>query len=120
MPPLVLRPAATDVDWEIICGETLDLHLPVLDASGQPVTVTGWTARAQIRRSRTDPLLHEWSTARGNAACAGTEVVLQVIGSITAAWQWTDAQVQVQVTDPGGKPHTIAQGPIHAAPCLIQ
>lgn len=116
MAVLRLRPAATPIDWEIIKGETFDIHIPVLDATNQPVTVTGWTARAQVRRSEDDPVLHEWSAAASNITMAGTEVVLAVVGAATALWSWSDAQVSIEVYEPGGKPHVIAQGPIRALP----
>jgi hypothetical protein len=74
----------------------------------------------QVRRSETDPLLHEWSTADSNASCTGTEVVLNVVAATTDAWTWTDAYLQVVATDTGGKPHIIAQGPIHAEPRITQ
>lgn len=120
MAPTLLRPSATQVVWEIIKGETFDLHVPVLDATGAPVAVGGWTAKSQVRRSDVEGVLHEWSTAQANITVSGTEVVLAVVGAVTATWAFTDAQVSVVVTDLGGKPHTVAVGTIHALPQITQ
>jgi hypothetical protein len=69
-----------------------------------------------VRRSETDPLLHEWSTAAGNASCSGTNAMLKVIAAVTAAWAWTDAGMSIVVTDLQGTPHCIANGRIHVSP----
>lgn len=124
MAPLLLRPAATPIDWEIIKGESFDIRVPVLDAGNQPVDVTGWTATAQVRRSEDEPLLHEWSADASNIDVDGTDVVLTVDGAATSLWAWTDALVSIEVYEPAApdaaRPHVIAQGPIHALPEITQ
>jgi len=114
----LLRPAATAIDWEIIKGETFDIVVPVLGGAppGTPITVDDWTAKAQVRRSEREPLLHEWSADHSNITVAGTAVTLAVVGSVTTAWTWTDAMVSVEVTEPDGTEHVIAQGSIRALP----
>lgn len=116
----VLRPAATAIDWTILKGDSFDLVLPVLDAANQAVDITGWTAKAQVRRSAAEPVLHEWSAAENNLAIVGGEVVLQVIGSATSLWPWKTAQISVEVTDPDGDPHTIAHGVVRALDEITQ
>lgn len=112
---LILRPAATDIEWFIIKGETYDIHLPVLDEDDVAVDVTGYTAKAQVRRSEREDVLHEWSGA--TIECVGTEVVLHVLGTETSAWGWTDALVSVETYAPiTGAARVIARGPIHALP----
>lgn len=121
MATLLLRPAATAVDWEIIQGcDSFSIVIPVLDANNNPVTVTGWTAKAQVRRSAGEPVLYEWSAASSNITCSGTNVTLAVTAAATAAWTWTDAQIQVVVTDLSSQPHCIAAGAIHALPDITQ
>lgn len=117
MPPLLLRPAATEIDWEIIKGESFDIRLPVLDADGDPVDVDGWTAKAQVRHSEREPVLHEWSTTEANIACVGTAVVLSVLAAQTSPWEWTSALVSVEIYEPvTSKPRVIAEGVIRALP----
>lgn len=119
MAPLPLRPAATDIEWWVIKGETYDIHLPVLDEDDEPVDVSAYTAKAQVRRSESDPVLHEWSGA--TIECVGTEVVLHVLGAETSAWRWTDALVSVETYAPlTAAARVIAQGRIHALPEITQ
>jgi hypothetical protein len=117
---LVLRPAATAIDWEIIKGETFDIVVPVLDATEAPATVTGWTVKAQVRRSEDDPVLHEWSAAQSNVSVGTITVTLNVLGAATSLWDWTSAAISIEVYEPGGKPHVIASGTIRALPEITQ
>ena len=121
MPSVILAPSATPIDWTIIAGcDTFTIVVPVLDATGAAVNVTGWTVKAQVRRSSADPLLHEWSTTNGNAACSGTNVTLSVIAAVTETWAFTDAQMSIVVTDTESVPHCIAYGNIHVIPDITQ
>ena len=57
-------PARVD-HLEIPQGVTWGTEWPVTDAAGFP---TGWSARAQVRADhRSEAVLHEWSTALGDA-----------------------------------------------------
>jgi hypothetical protein len=113
----MLRPAATEIDWEIIKGDQFDILLPVLDSDGVQVDITGWTAKAQVRHSETEPVLHEWSIDEGNIDTAVDGVTLNVIGSQTSAWTWTKALVSVEIYEPiTFKPRVIAEGTIRALP----
>lgn len=113
--PFLLRPAATDIEWWIIKGETYDIHIPVLDDDDQPVEVAGYTAKAQVRRSEHESVLHEWTGA--TIECTGTDVVLHVLAAQTSTWTWKDALVAIETYAPiTGSPRVIAQGPIHALP----
>lgn len=119
MKPLVLRPAATPVEWQIVKGETYDIHVPVLDEQGDPVDVSAYTARAQVRHSERDPVLHEW--ADDTIECVGTEVVLHVRAEETSAWQFTSANFSIEIYAPvTSAPRVIAQGVIHALPEYTQ
>ena len=55
MAPTRIEPAATLLDWTISKGDDYSVRFPVLDAVNQAVTVTGWTAKAQVRRSDVEP-----------------------------------------------------------------
>lgn len=113
--PYLLKPAATDIEWWIIKGDQYDIRLPVLDEDDVPVELTGYTAKAQVRRSEREDVLYEWSGAK--IECVGTEVVLHVLAADTSAWAWTDALVSVETYAPiTSAPRVIAQGPIHALP----
>lgn len=117
MPPFVLRPAATEIAWEIIKGDQFDILVPVLDSDGVQVDITGWTAKAQVRRSERDPVLHEWSLDEGNVDCSVDGVTLNVIGSQTSAWTFTNARISIEIYEPiTNRPRVIAEGTIRALP----
>lgn len=117
--PLVLRPAATELEWQIVKGETYDIHVPVLDEHGDPVDVSAYTAKAQVRHSERDAVLHEW--ADDTIECVGTEVVLHVRADETSAWQFTSANFSIETYAPvTSAPRVIAQGVIHALPEYTQ
>ena len=116
-----LRPAATTIEWWIIKGDSFDIRVPALDEDNVAVDLTGYTAKAQVRRSERDPLLHEWSADAENLAIDGTDVVLHVLSAETSAWQWKDALVSVEVYAPiTNAARVLAQGPIHALPEITQ
>lgn len=121
MTPLTLRPSATPIEWWIIKGDEFDIRVPALDSDNAAVDLTGYTAKAQVRRSEREPLLHEWSAAEENLTIDGTDVVLHMLADQTSAWQWDDALVSVEVYAPiTGKVRVLAQGPIHALPQITQ
>jgi hypothetical protein len=116
-----LRPSATPIDWEIIKGDQFDIHIPVLDDSDVLVDVTGYTVKAQVRRSEEEPVLYEWSDAAGNAETSGTNAVLHVLAADTALWTFTKALVSVVVYAPiTNVPRFIADGTIRALPRSTQ
>lgn len=122
MAPIVITPAATLLEWTLIKGDDFALELPVLDFAEQAVDMTGWTAKAQVRRSEVEPVLHEWTTegVSPNATITGSTLVLDVVGDVTTAWPWTSAQISVEVTEPDGRAHTIARGTIRARAEITQ
>lgn len=117
MAPFTLRPAATAIDWEIIKGDAFDILVPVLDSDGVLVDITGWTAKAQVRHSEDEPVLHEWSLDEGNIETSVDGVTLNVLGSQTSAWAFTKALISIEIYEPVTlKPRVIAEGVIRALP----
>lgn len=120
MPALTIRPGATQVDLVIRTGESFEIVLPVVDAAGVAVDLTGWTAKSQIRRAAGEPVLHEWSAAAANITLAGSTVTLAVAAAVTATWTWSDARYDVEITDTAGRPHCIAQGSVRTQQQITQ
>jgi hypothetical protein len=124
--PTRIVSAATSIEWELIKGDSFDLLLPILDGAEQAVDITGWTAKAQVRRSSADPVLHEWTTVATvatptpNAEISGSTLTLHVDGVVTSAWGWSDARVSVEITEPGGRAHTVAIGVLRARQEITQ
>lgn len=97
-------------------GESWGESFPVLDATGRPVTVDGWTARGQIRRTADDPLLHEWSATFSNLVVSGTTVAISLPLATTRAWTWRKANYDLELTDPAGNTYRLAEGPVRVIP----
>lgn len=105
---------------EVVPGEALSVTLPILDAAGAPVPVSGsWSALAQLRTQASSSLvLHTFTTdapanASVTAGVAGA-VVLTATAAQTAGWQadWTSspqgAVADVFVTDASSVPRCLA------------
>lgn len=109
--------AALKYDMRINQGETWSIAFPVLDANGIPLTVNGWTARAQVRQYTTSPgTLFEWSTAIGNATVAGTTVTLRLTPADTATWFWGSALYDIELSDPSGNITRLVEGKVLVDP----
>lgn len=97
-------------DLVIEQGTTWDYAWPV-DQGGNPIDLSNWTARAQIRESVDSPtVLFEWSTVRGNATLTGSAVTLLLTPADSAVWAWTNAVYDVVITDPIGRVARVAGG----------
>lgn len=99
----------------------------IVDSNGDPLTITGWSVRAQIRRLPDSPLLAEWVTGtptgtQGQATASGTEVRLQVPYAMSEAWTWRVATLHVEITEPGvnGRRERITDVPIVVDPELVK
>lgn len=98
-------------------GETSSLVFPILDEFGSPVTVTGWTGKAQIRAKPGGPaVLYEWSTAHSNITVTGTTVTLRVPAVDSAGWSWLCGFYDLILTDLSGNVYRIAEGPVRIDP----
>jgi hypothetical protein len=104
--------ARAETPLTVPMGVTHYVGWPIV-RNGQRVDLTGWTVRAQIRPSRnSETVLHELSSAIGNAGTTGGYVVL--------AWapedldgSWRDAVYDVHATDPLGQVLYVSGGTIH-------
>ena len=100
-------------------GETSSLIFPILDEFGAPVTVTGWTAKAQVRSAPGNPtVLYEWSATAGNITVTGTTVTLRVPAADSSAWTWTTADYDLKLTDLNGNVYRIAEGQVVVDPAI--
>jgi hypothetical protein len=121
MPPYLLRPAATEIDWEIIKGDQFDILVPVLDDDQIQIDATGYTAKAQVRHGEDEPVLHEWSAAEGNLDVAADGVTLHVLGAETSLWTFSKALISIEIYEPlTNRPRVIAEGTIRALPEITQ
>lgn len=106
------RPAA--VDLNIYAGDDLVLNIDVTDNAGAAFDLTGYTAKAEIRATATDPTAVAFTT--GLTANTIT-LTLAAADSATAPAKgvW-----DVQVTSAGGAVTTLAGGRVTTYPGVTQ
>jgi hypothetical protein len=98
-------------DLRINQGETFQLAVPVLDANGSPVSLSGMTARAQVRSYvQSAAPLYEWSTTNGNLAFDGNDVVLTVPASASSAWTFRTGQWSLELVDTNSDTTLLVEG----------
>lgn len=85
-------------DLRISQGETFQLSIPVLDADDNPVTLSGMSARGQIRSYAAAPtVLYEWTTLAGNLALDGTNVKITIPAAASSLWSWRTARWDIEL-----------------------
>jgi len=98
-------------------GETFQVAIPVLDANGAPVSLSGMTARGQIRTHAADPtVLHEWTLGNSGIAFDANNVVLKVPATTSAAWTWRTGAYDVELTDGSGNVTRLVDGHVIVHP----
>lgn len=84
-----------------------------ITVQGDPVDLTGWSARAQVRPSKSDnTVLHEWSTEDGTASIANSRVTLYLTPAESSAWTWYTGVYDIELQDPDGHVYRISEGSI--------
>lgn len=98
-------------DMRINQGETFQLAIPVLDANSSPVSLSGMTARAQVRSYvQSAAPLYEWSTTNGNLAFNGSDVVLTVPAATSSLWTWRTGAWSLELVDTNGNTTLLVEG----------
>lgn len=109
-------------DITIPQGSAWNRTWPVVDSTGAPLTVTGWSVRGQVRASPADAVLFEWNTTpaagKGPASVSGATVTVALLGTESAAWTWRRAVYDVYLTSPAGEPTRIVEGSIIISPSV--
>lgn len=94
-------------------GADLEVRIEnVKDANGTLITNwSNYSVKVQIReRAESPTVLHEWSTASGNAAFSGSDIVLSLPNATSASWTWSRGRYDVELTNPTGKVARVAEG----------
>lgn len=113
---MVIRPA--NIDLDIYQGATFDKTYQWQDSNRDPVDLTGYTARMQIRskHSAADYLLEittEGTTSK-RVILGGTEGTYQITiaSNITEAFDWGAGVYDLELVSPGGVVRRIQQGQV--------
>lgn len=106
-------------------GAAWNRSWPITDATGNPLTLTGWSVRAQIRQTPAtpNPPFFEWNTTPGTgigvATASGTTVTLTLTGTTDSAlWTFESGQFDVFLTNPSGQPTRIIEGTVQLVPSV--
>ena len=111
------------IDFVVPQGSDVTLTVPILDATGAPQTVTGWTAKAQVKRRVNDATVYyEWNTTAGVAVaqCVGTNLLLKIPASVSLLWAWRTGVWDAVVTSPDPTVSRPAGGLIRVQPIVTR
>ncbi|MER6830833.1 hypothetical protein ABT352_32905 [Streptosporangium sp. NPDC000563] len=109
-----------DLDIEQGSDCTWVLTLTSKPPDPQPIVLTGYTARAQIRpsRGRDTAVLHELTTANGRLVIdgpAGT-ITIHIPGDESTPWVWTEGVYDLELVSPSGAPTRLLMGAVRVDP----
>ncbi len=94
-------------------GTTSQYAWPVLDDDGEAVSLVGYTALAQVRRSvDSEDVLHEWTSEDQSIVFQGNNVVVVTPPATSLAWTWTRGVYDVLITAPDGTVSRVGEGTI--------
>lgn len=106
--------AALRYDLLIEQGSTYRRSVPVLDDTGAPLDVTGWSVRGQIRLTHDSPTtVYDLGP---HLTVTGTAVELVIPAEASSAWVWRWGVYDVEIVDPGGSPTRLIQGSVGVSP----
>lgn len=111
--------ATVDLDIEQGTDFRMVLHLTSKPPDPQPLDLTGYTARSQMRLNYGhDTVLYERTTENSGLTIdgpAGT-ITLAIPGEDSAAWVWRAAVYDLELVDPSGRPKRLFKGAVHVDP----
>lgn len=126
----VLKPPTLELDLYFKQGEGATISLTTVDRLGAVITnPTGYTIRAQIRRTATGPVLFEWNTTpttgQGTATLTYTvgppavsTTTLTHTGAESTLWTFRLASWDCYLMAPGQEPACLAAGVVRVAPAI--
>lgn len=84
----------------------------------QPVNLTGYTARMEIRDKYAGVLLYRLDTIAGTMLIDGPNgaISFEIPVSVTALWTWRNAVYDVELVDAAGRVTRLLQGTISLSP----
>lgn len=114
--------AAAEFPLNIEQGSTywVKMTLTSKPPNPQPIDLTGYTVRSQIRpnRGRDTAVLYELSTANGRLEIDGPagRITLTIPGADSTLWTWLEGVYDLELVDPSGEPTRLLRGPVHVDP----
>lgn len=116
------------LDINLKQGAGAVITLNTVDKLGDVITdPTGYTIRAQIRRTSNGPVLFTWDSVTGPGLAvitytpgppAVSQTVLTLTGAQTALWTFRLASWDCYLTAPGQEPACLAAGVVRVSPAI--
>lgn len=116
------------LDLNLKQGEGATISLTTVDRLGAVITnPTGYTIRAQIRRTSNGPVLFTWDSVTGPGLAvitytpgppAVSQTVLTLTGAQTALWTFRLASWDCYLMAPGQEPACLAAGVVRVTPAI--
>lgn len=94
-------------------GSDYQVTVPVLGDGDQPLDVTGWTVRGQIRCTLDSAVEHDLASG---LEVTGSNVTLSIPAEISSAWAWRQGVYDVELVDPDGNPTRLLTGHVLVSP----
>jgi hypothetical protein len=96
---------------------------PVTDGIGAPLSLDGWSARAQLRLTADDAaVVFEWNTTAGtgigSVVAAGAAVTIALTGAESATWGLRRGVYDLYLFDPNGVPTRLVEGTFTLSPSV--
>lgn len=111
--------SAAQFTLEIAQGETLAQTFVWQNDAGQPVDLTGYTARMQVReRHESQTVLLELTTANGGIQLGGASgtITLSMSATQTAALTWRRGVYDLELVSPAGVVTRLLEGVATVSP----
>lgn len=106
--------AALEYDLEVEQGSTYRRTVPVLDEDGNPLDVTGWTVRGQVRLTPLSPVV--LLDLGPHLTVSGTSVELAIPGTVSSLWAWREATYDVELVAPSAAVTRLLRGRVLVDP----
>lgn len=114
--------AAVHFDMQVEQGaDWAGVAVPIFLANGDPMDVTGCSAKGQIKLHRSDPApIFSWSNTPGAGVglitLSGHSVSWRLLGAESSAWDFATAEYQIELHNPaapvGDRDIRVAQGAV--------
>lgn len=118
----IIATTPVEKDIEIYQGSSWAWTIYVLDANENPIVLTGYTAKMQIRASANGELIQELSTANTKIAitAASGMVAMSLVGTDTATFDVTRGVYDLFLYDATNNPECIFRGSVGIVPKVTQ
>lgn len=99
-------------------GSSDEITIPLTDGDGGAISDwSGWSAKAQLMLESGGEVLHEWDTADASIVLSGGGAVLKPPAeSVSLAWTFRYAWLDLRTVDPDSKPSRPYQGGFEVIP----